>query len=239
MSEVRGHALASSRRATPFRAVMILAGLLSVLVLPGCDKAGRPVAPVTTPPVADSPEAAAHAFEWAFMHRDLGQLEQLLADDFEFVTAAGDSAGGATLERWDRQRVLQSARNLFLGDPTGPDAAERIRLILDPRLVSAPDPPFDPVTHRAVRSTLQFQVLAAEGDIFETSGALTFRLSRGDVSSIPAGATGVPLPNSSQRWWIRGIVDETAAIPVGPRLAANPTRQTTLGVILTRYWNPR
>ena len=235
MSEVRGHALASSRRTSPFSAVLMLAGLFAVLLLPGCDRAGRPMAPVTTPPVADSPAHAVRVLEWSFANRDPEVLEGLFADDLAYVTAAVDSTDA--VEVWDRSRLLNSIVVFFRGDPTGPAPASKLSLVFDQSLRAQPDPRPGRAAdvHQAIRTAVDFKVVHADEGVSEVTGHVLFYLTRGDSAEVPLELM-TRLAHSSSRWWISRIEDET--LPSGG-LAPNPAGATSLSDVLRRYWNPR
>lgn len=215
----------------------MLFALTAVLVLGSCDKAGRVIAPVATPPAATSPEQAVRVLEWAFVNRGANELEGLFSSDLLFVTAVDDSAGNTQEAVWDRARLLRTLRTMFEGDPTTPPAA-KISLNFDRNMQSASDPrPGTAVeTHRTIRTSIDLAVIHDDGSSLEVSGHVLFYLTRGDAAVLPEGASGEPPPASSARWWISRIEDGT--LQTGG-FAPQPTRQISLTDVLLRFWNPR
>ena len=215
----------------------MLFALTVVLVLGSCDKAGRVIAPVATPPAATSPEQAVRALEWAFVNRGANELEGLFSSDLLFVTAVDDSAGNSQGAVWDRARLLRTLRTMFEGDPTTPPAA-KISLNFDRNMQSASDPRpgVAAEAHRTIRTSIDLQVALDDGNLPESAGHVLFYLTRGDAAVVPEEASGDPPPASSARWWISRIEDETLP-SVG--FAPQPTRNMSLSDVLLMFWNPR
>jgi hypothetical protein len=195
----------------PVAAAFALAA--TALVLASCGKA-KPSAPLLTladGPRATSPEAAVSLVPWCWEHRDLGRYAGVLADDFRFVGAAGDSAGGPPpVSPWVREDELLSADHIFQGGPGHP-RADAIEVSFSSPLVAQPDPRpgKSPRWHRVVRTTADAAITLNSGgvpNVIRVHGYAAFYVVRGDSARIPPGSSARP---DSTTWWIERWEDET------------------------------
>jgi hypothetical protein len=220
-----------------------VAVLAAALMLFGCSTrhtVTRPGPVTPEPPVADSPANALRRFEWAWDHRDTLILSTVLADDFRFAFANGDSAGG-TLPggSMDRTELLCTARNLFVGGGSEPPATN-IVLDLDSILVSLPDSRAGMAAgwHREILSGVDLTIQVGSVQQYRVMGSARFFVVRGDSVAIPAGlAARVAVPDST-RWYLQQWDDATLAGGSILRAVAarpQPSGSTTWGQILALY----
>ncbi|MCC6348628.1 MAG: hypothetical protein IT347_03435 [Candidatus Eisenbacteria bacterium] len=215
------------------RSVVILSCLLLVASA-SCGKSSRPVAAVPgAPPPADSPANAVRLLEWSWQRRDCDALPPLFTDDYRFVFAAGDSAGGAySVTPWVRADELAASCGAF-------GQAVDIDVNLGPPLAELPDdrPGRNPVWHRSIRAPVSLKVTVDRGggpELVEVHGYARFYFVRGDSAAIPAELAARGVRPDSTRWWMDRWEDET--LPEGVR--ANPTQTRTWGSIKAQFRPP-
>jgi hypothetical protein len=221
----------------PVRAVA-LAALLAALS--GCTT--QIILPVTVPPDVPpnpvSPTTALGRLSWSWTHRDLDPCRDLFTCDYEFVFAAGDSAGIRFQNRpWTRPDEIDFALHLF---QTGNDAAPPASYVALDMEINAPvlpddRPGKDPRWHRRI-DTPFVAVVEAPGRQFRVLGFETFYFVRGDSACIPQELRDRGFEPDSTRWWIERWEEYvvTAPIAVGPS-RAQALRPVTLGAVKSLY----
>lgn len=175
----------------------LLPGVLAMAAVSACST--KVVAPAgDEPPAAVTPSQAVRRLEWGIEHRDLGLVEGLLTDDFQFITAGVDSAGNPDRSPARKGSFLDWLRGLL-------DSSPALTLQFDRNLVAYPDsrPGKNARWHRQIRT----------GVVLERSTTITGQwlifLTRGDSASIPAGLRGRGVKPDSTAWWLDRLEDET------------------------------
>ena len=231
-------------KSASFRAALI-AGVALALAS-GCSTEHHVTGPLPVrPPVANSPTNAIRRFEWGWNHRHQDSFRHILAGDFQFVFALGDSAGqffpGA---RIGRDELLEILGYMFVGGGTTPRATSVV-LLLDPTLRVLPDsrPGKDPTWHKEILSTVDFTLRTEDGAEYRIAGDARFFVVRGDSAVIPADLVTEGIGPDSTRWYIQQWNDETlhgAGLRKFPAdlQAPLPARNTSWGQILALYRPP-
>jgi hypothetical protein len=229
-----------SIRSLPRRS--LAAGLLLVLaLLGGCSKHHGVTAPPATraqPPTPSSPEAVVRLLEWSWNHRDTLGIYQLLADDFRFQFARGDSAGNPFRDQpLGRDEMLCMVRHLFVGGGTRPPATS-IVLNFDPTLYPQADsrPGKNPRWHREIVTGV-YLITRTDEEGWDIQGSARFFVVRGDSAAIPPELAARGFRPDSTRWYLEQWNDETMsrrgsrALPAG----ALPSKNITWGQVLCLY----
>jgi hypothetical protein len=234
------------------RATFVRTLLVAVVALAtfGCSVEHRVTGPLPwrTPPAADSPTNAIRLFEWGWDHRDLAPFENLLATDFRFVFALGDSAGNPFQDvPIDREAMIGCLGRLFVGGGLASPATS-ISLTLDPALKAGPDSRGgkNGIWHKEILTSVDLAIVTEDGAEYRVMGNARFFVVRGDSALIPP-ESGVG--RDSTRWYLERWNDETlqdaaamALDPAGRRglLAPLPSQPVTWGRLLALYyWGPR
>jgi hypothetical protein len=231
-----------------FRATLVA---VVVLLLPGCSTEHhvtgplpmRPPAP-PVPPAANSPSNAIRLFERGWNHRDLGAFRDVLAGDFAFVFALGDSTGNPFRDDpIGREALLGCLEHLFTGGGSMPPA-DSILLAFDPTLHPLPDsrPGKDPAWHKEILTSVDLTIMTGGVAEYRIRGDARFFVVRGDSAVIPADLAAKGVRPDPARWYIDRWNDETLreggsllrALPAMPQ----PVRSTTWGSVLALYYQP-
>jgi hypothetical protein len=227
-----------------FRAALV-AGV-ALLLSSGCSVEHHVTGPLPVRrPVANSPGNAIRVFEWGWNHRNQDSFRHVLAGDFQFVFALGDSAGqlfpGA---RIGRDELLEILGYMFVGGGPTPRATSVV-LLLDPTLRVLPDSRLgkDPAWHKEILSAVDFTLRTEDGAEYRLAGNARFFVVRGDSAVIPADLVTEGVVPDSTRWYIDQWHDETlqgAGLRASPAdlQAPLPARNSTWGQILALYRPP-
>ena len=227
-------------RSTSVRTLLVA---VVALVLSGCSTKHYVTGPLPVrPPAPNSPSNAIRLFEWGWNRRDLGAFREVLAGDFRFVFAPGDSAGN--LFRYDpigREEMLGCLEHLFTGGGSAPPATS-IVLLLDPTLHSLPDsrPGKDPTWHKEIVTSADLAIKTEGGAEYRVMGYARFFVVRGDSAVIPMDLTVKGVRPDPSRWYIQQWNDETLKgaglreFPPDP-LAPQPARNASWGQIIALY----
>src|SRR5258706_5242650 len=201
----------------------------------GCDRANTLAPPRDLSPPATSPAAAVRRLEWAFNNRNVDAISGLLTGDVVFRAAAADSAGSAVVQHWTREQLLASLQALLVGDQVAP-AAARVQLNFDTNPSPFPDtrPGHSGAVHRSVRTSLEFTVATAEGDVLEAAGHLLCYVTRGDSAQIPSDEKARGAKSDSTLWWFDTLEDET----IDQGFHTTPSHPTSFTDILRLYHDP-
>ena len=220
-----------------------LVGLLTAVTLvavfiSACDTAHTvaPAPPVA--PAATSPEAAVKVLEWGFNNRNVDAIAGLLPEGCSLESAELDTAGDSVVtDVWRRQDLLATFNAMFNGD-TGAPAASKLRMNLGENLVAFPDdrPGRSGGIHRAVRSSLDVEVVTGEGNVYRPEGHLLCYVTRGDSAMIPPELVARGVQADSTRWWIDRIEDETTSSHSRPGLHTTPSNVWSFGEVLL-FWH--
>jgi hypothetical protein len=214
------------------RAAVVPALLL--LLLAGCSEK-HVLRPVSQIPAPDSPEGIVRLVQWCWNNRDTTRYREVFTQDFQFVFAAGDSAGNAYRDDpFGRDEMLTCATHLFVGGGSTPPAAS-ITLVLDATLYPIADsrPGKDPRWHREVPTSVNLSVTTEGGVEYHVTGNATFFAVRGDSAAIPPELGFEP---DSTRWYIERWEDYTLGSGSVMTVASpQPARGTTWGQILALY----
>jgi hypothetical protein len=225
--------------------VRILIVAIAALGLAGCASEHRVTGPLparpTAPPSPDSPANAIRRFEWGWNNREPESFRQLLAGDFRFVFALGDSAGNAFRDDpIGREEMLVCLQHLFVTGGVAPRATS-IVLTLDPALVPLPDsrPGRDPKWHKEILTSVDLTIRTEDLDEFRVTGNARFFVVRGDSAVIPAELAAEGAGPDSTRWYLQEWRDETLTAG-GTTLRTSPAlpqggHNTTWGDILALY----
>jgi hypothetical protein len=220
----------------------LVAGLLLLLaVLGGCSRHHGVTAPPVAraqPPVPGSPEAAVRLFEWSWNRRDTLGVYQLLADDFRFQFARGDSAGNLFRDPpLGRDEMLCMVRHLFVGGGAEPPA-NSVVLNFDPTLRPVDDSRAgkNPKWHREIVTSVYLSI-RTEINAWDIQGSARFFVVRGDSAAIPPELAARGFRPDSTRWYLDQWNDETMSRPGSRTLPAGtlPARNTTWGQLLCLY----
>jgi hypothetical protein len=226
-------------RSASFRAAFV--GVVA-LALSGCSIEHHVTGPLPVrAPLPNSPSNAIRLFEWGWNRRDLGAFRKVLAGDFRFVFALGDSAGGQFHDDpIGRTEMLGILEHLFVGGGSVPPATS-IVLAFDPTLLPLPDsrPGLDPEWHREIVTSVDLTIKTEAGAEYHIEGNARFFVVRGDSAVIPADLAAKGIGHHSTRWYIQQWNDET--LQGGTLLRARPAlpqpaRNTTWGDILALYY---
>jgi len=215
-------------------AAIVLAGLL---VLAGCSKSSSPTRPQPpTPPAPDSPANVVRRFAWGWNRLDRESFRQILAADFDFVYAPGDSAGSLFPGRaFGRDTMLLILQHMFSGGGAEPKL-DAVTLQFDPVLNVMPDtrPGKDPGWHKQVLTSVDLHVRAGTVD-YRIGGNARFYLTRGDSAAIPADLAAQGAGPDSTRWYMDRWADETLSV-IGPAPVAGATRPAGLQATHSTSW---
>ena len=232
-------------RSAFFRAAFVA---VAALILSGCSVEHRVTGPLPirppVAPVANSPTNAIRVFEWGWNNRRQDSFRHVLAGDFQFIFAAGDSAGqffpGA---RIDRDHLLEILGYMFVGGGTAPRVTSVV-LALEPTLLVLQDsrPGKDPNWHKEIVSSAVITILTEAGEEYRATGYERFFEVRGDSATIPADLVTEGVVPDSTRWYIDEWQEEYAgalprALPADLQ-APLPAGSTTWGRILALYRPP-
>ena len=165
----------------------------------------------------------------------------MLAGDFAFRFAQGDSAGNAFHDHpIGREDLLDCLARLFAGGGSLAPA-DSVLLAFDPVLQSFPDSRQgkDPTWHREIVTGVDLAIWTG-GAEYRITGNARFFVARGDSAVIPADLAAEGVRPDSTRWYIDGWHDETLreegtfprVVPAMPQ----PSNDTTWGGVLARYY---
>ena len=169
---------------------------------------------------------------------DDGELAGLLPEGCSLESAELDTAGDSVVtDVWRRQDLLATFNAMFNGD-TGAPAASKLRMNLGENLVAFPDdrPGRSGGIHRAVRSSLDVEVVTGEGNVYRPEGHLLCYVTRGDSAMIPPELVARGVQADSTRWWIDRIEDETTSSHSRPGLHTTPSNVWSFGEVLL-FWH--
>jgi hypothetical protein len=210
-------------------AIAATLGLGAVLAV-GCATTVVAPPPADQSPAASSAAGAVQRFAWGFNHKDVEVIDELLTDDFQFITTGIDSAGNPT-------RGPGESRSWFLVAMAAlRDSTSSVTFAIDRNLLQFSDTRLgkDPRCHKQVRSSVDVKVFApASGLSVEVSGHMLFFLTRGDSAAIPLQLLSRGVKPDSTRWWLDRLEDETLAGPGG--FATQPSRIDTFAAILQYF----
>jgi len=224
------------------RRFLAAAILLALLGVTGCGEHGSVTAPRPNPrggaPAPNSPENAIRLFEWGWDHRDTLAVAEVLAGDFRFFFALGDSAGNVFRgDPVDRETMLRMDYHLFIGGGNAAPA-KSIALQFDPKLIPQDDgrPGKDPRWHKEILTGVNLSI-RTDDNSWNVQGNARFFVVRGDSALIPQDLVAKGLGPDSTRWYIDRWDDETLSGPGARVVPAQPlpTRVVTWGDILALY----
>lgn len=213
-----------------------LAALALLVTIAGCFNPFRPdilnQRVTTTAPTPNSPQNAVKLFEWCWVNRGVDEYRELFTDDYVFISAEKDSAGGQNRDiQARRDDEVQTAENMFIGSAERAPA-EQITLLFDQNLIPIADsrPGKNPWWHKQIRTSVNLKVRIDSNNTVEVTGNALFFLTRGDSAAIPQElidrglkpAPGDTTSNQALRWWIDRWEDETLS---GAALVADRSAQ--------------
>jgi hypothetical protein len=213
---------------------LLAVAFLAVSCAPGDD----PVAPLPlqVPSGAYSPTEAVRVVEWAWKNQNVEVIDRILASDYQFQFALGDSAGNAYRDApFAFEDELLCSTGIFQGT-TDHDGASEILLDFDKSLTDLPDgrPGRNPLWHRSIRTKVNLKVTLDRGngpEVNEVSGYAFFYVVRGDSASLSPAQVAAG-GSDSARWWVERWEDET--LPPGG-VSAHPSQNRTWGAIKALY----
>jgi hypothetical protein len=184
---------------------------------------------------------------WQGMSPD--RYRALLAGDFAFDFASGDSAGTYySTSPWGRADEESCAVHIFLTGTRGlpPATSITVAFVTAPTDSSDPRPGMNPRWHRLITANALVRIFFAESG-FELSGACRFFVVRGDSARIPPDQLAAGAKPDSARWWLEQWADGTlhtvSAEPAtvwgpfvpGRRPPRTPTKLTSWGSVKALY----
>jgi len=195
-------------------------GMGAVLAI-GCATKIVAPPPVDEPPAASSPAGAVQRFAWGFNHQDVEVVGGLLTDDFQFSSAATDSAGNPTTEQ-------RGDRSWFLASLAALRDTSTAYWAIDEKLLPFPDsrPGKNPRFHKQIRTNVL-------GRLVEINGDLLFFLTRGDSAAIPPELVSRGVRPDSTRWWLDRL--EVERLGGGVSYATQASKQNTFGGLLETF----
>lgn len=203
----------------------LIALALAALLAASCEATNDVGPNIPPPPVAYSPVGAMHLLEWSWDMREDVKLPGLFTEDYIFVFASADSAGGVYPNTpWTREDELIASRNCFAASHSIVLTLEQAPVVLDDDR-----PGKDPRWHKTIRTqaSMLADVNTNLGRVhFDIQGHAKFYFVRGDSAVIPAELVARGYLPDSTIWWIDRWEDET--VPVGPS-SANPTKKMSWG----------
>ena len=186
--------------------------MLAITILSGCSGSNSTSLIVPSsrgrPPAASSPLGVAAAVQWCWENRDTSYYRQLLAADFTFQFAPGDSSGVRSLYNpWLRNDELIFASNLFVNGSEAEAPASTINLSFpSARLLRDLRPGKTYPWHQVVSTNATFFAQKTDGTGLAITGEIALFVVRGDSAQVPAE---LGLARDSTRWFLEQWTDSS------------------------------